>query len=468
MSKFPSPHRSGDTPIFGGTRLLAAAVGLAIACCGISGCATVRRAREAQDAAQVPPGERTVTAAELNLSSNSLLTLDAALQIALDYHPSVTQARQNLIAAAAQVQQARAAYLPAVDASAGYRRATANSQGANGSNHSRDLYSGALDLNLLLYDFGKSPAIVRQAYARQLAAEETLRATRNNVIFVVRTTFFNLSKAQELVQVADQAVHQFQAHLDQVRAFAEVGRRTRYDVTKAEVDLGNAQLALISANNGVANARAALHRSLGLAEEPGYRIGAPPPPEDIARPIDELMAMARQHHPELWALKAQERVASAVVDEQIAALYPALNLQGQYGVSGSQLPLVWNWSAALQSAVQLFSGWRNTAAIDDAVAQLRAARSRVADREQLIYVDLSTALSQLSSARQSLDLTALIVRQAQESVDLIKERYRLGQASAVDVTDAEVALTRARADGVQARFDYHTAIAQIKHAIGEA
>jgi outer membrane protein len=286
------------------------------------------------------------------------------------------------------------------------------------------------------------------------------------VAYGVRTAFFDLARAQELRQVAEDAVRQYQAHLEQVKAYAEVGRRIRYDVTKAEVVLGNAQLNQISAANAVATARAVLNRSLGLAEEPGYRLGAS---EDLplAGDADALMAAARERHPALRALRAQETFASAAVDETIADLYPSLRLTGQYGASGSRFPLIGNWWGAAQSAWSAFTGWRKTGRVDETAAQLRTARAATASREQQIHLEIRSALSQLDSARQRRQLSDLIVREAQESLNLVSERYRVGQASAVDVTDAQVALTQAQGDRVRARFDCQTAVAQLKHAIGE-
>ncbi len=431
-----------------------------------AGCATIRRARDAQRHDGAPAGERTVRAVEIGLASNTVLSLNDAVQIALSNHPAVTQARQALAAAVAEVGQTRASYRPAVDAGAGYRRATSNSQADRGSHDTSEAYSASLGLDLLLYDFGKTPALVRKACLSALAADESLRTVRNDTAYAVRTAFFALMRAEALLQVSEEAVRQYEEHLKQVRAFAEVGRRIRYDVTKAEVDLGNAQLDLINARNGLATARATLNRSMGLAEEPGYRLGESPLPE-ITGGLDFLMTMARERHPELRALRAQEQVASAAVDAAIADLYPSLNLHGEYALTGSQLPLVWNWSGAIQSAMALFSGGRKTAAIDAATAQLRAARSRVADREQQIYLDLTGALAQLSGARQRVSLTGLIVQQAQESLSLVTERYRLGQASSVELTDAQVAAISARSDEVKARFDYRTALAQVLHAVGE-
>ncbi|OGV41988.1 MAG: hypothetical protein A2X46_13270 [Lentisphaerae bacterium GWF2_57_35] len=431
-----------------------------------TGCATVRRAREVQADRNPPPGERTVSAAEVGLTSNSTLNLQEALRIALTYQPVVAQAQQNLAAASAQLRQSRSAYAPTVDARAGYQRGTSNTGLEPANNDSKNSYSGSIGLDWLVYDFGKTPAVVRQAYARQSAAAASLKAARNNAAFNVRTAFFALRQNEELLAVAHEAERQFRQHLEQVTAFMEVGRRTQYDVTKAEVDLGNAQLELIFARNAVKTARAGLNRSLGLAEDPGYRLGEL---MDMASStnLTELMTLARQQQPELLVLKAQERVAFAAVDEAIANLYPSLSLQAQYGGSGSQFPLVWNWWGALQSAVPLFSGRAKTGRIDESVAQLRAARAQTADREQQIYQDLENSLSGLHSALQRQALTELILRQAQESLDLISEQYRIGRASSVDVTDAQVAWARAKADQVKARFEHLTAVAQIWNTVGE-
>ena len=391
-----------------GRRAIAAAAALLVLIG--AGCTSVRQARQAQKASSIPPGERTLTAAEIGLNSNSVLTLDEALRIALAYHPSIAQASQSVVAASAQLRQARAGYGPSVDGSASYGRSTSNAKGTPASSKSSESYRGGIGLDMLIYDFGKTPAAVRQARLRQLAAECSLQAARNDVAYNTRTAFFNLGKAQELLQVAEEAVRQYSAHLEQVRTFAEMGRLTRYDVTKSDVDLGNARLSLITAQADLTSAHAALNRSLGLAEEPGYRI-AISSFEEISANTDDLMAAARKKHPELLALQAQELAASASVDATIAELYPALKLQAEYALSGAAFPLIWNWSGVLQAAFPLFSAGRKTAAIDESVTQLRTARARTADREQQIRVDLAGAVSQLDSARQRMELTALIARQ---------------------------------------------------------
>ena len=187
-----------------------------------------------------------------------------------------------------------------------------------------------------------------------------------------------------------------------------------------------------------------MNRSLGLAEDPGYAIrGAAI--ETVAADEAALRAAAFRNHPGLLALRAQERLAFAAVDAAVSDRYPSLGLQAQWGGAGGAFPLVWNGMAALQAAVQLFSAGLKDGRIDQSVADLRAARARVADMEQQLHLDLTSALNALDSARQRVTLTELTARQAAENLALVNERYRIGLASSVELTDAQVALTGAQA-----------------------
>lgn len=431
------------------------------------GCATVRQAREVQRGANTPPGERTLRASEVGLATNGVLTLDEALRVALAYHPSMAVASQSVASARAGLRQSAAGRWPSVDAEAAYERSTDNTATSGSRSSASDgEFSGSLAIDWTLFDFGKTPAIVRQAYARVIAAEEERRSARVTVAYDVRTAFYRLCRVRELTQVAEEAVRQYRTHLEQVRAFLAVGRRTGYDVTKAEVDLGNAELDLLNARNELRTSRAGLNRNLGLAEDPEY---APLTGEAIAftNALAELAERARVRHPDLRARRAAEAESSAALDEAIADLYPSLTLRAEYAASGSRFPLLWNWSAGLHSVLSVFNAGSRKARVEQAVAGLRAARARVADREQQLHLDLSRALSQLEYARQRQSLTDLIVRQAREGLELVNERYRVGGASSLELTDAQVALTRAQADQVNARFDYEAALAEIRLAMGE-
>jgi len=442
-------------------------IGLAVSFAVVCGCKTVKQARQAQTEADRVRGEVTVRAEDAGLGDSHPLFLTNFEQIALLYHPSILQAQQAVESARLQCRMTHAGRLPQLDASAAYRRTTQNVAGRSSSTEMQGSRSGSLGLDLLLFDFGKLDAQEKQAIESLIAAEEQLRATELDVVYAVRTAYFELQRNIELYRVARESERQYAEHLDEARVMVQVGTRRQYDATKAEVDWGNAVLEVITASNTLVTARAQLNRNLGLAEYPAYTIASdemPPRPETNA---PALMLLASANDPSLAVLHARARAASSYVNQTIAELYPDLSLSSSLSASGRDFPLVWNFSWALNAAQNLFDGHRKTDKIRDAVAQLRVARSRVANAEQTLYLDLISAWATYQSAKKRLETAQMVEHQATENRDIVNEQYRVGVSSAIERTDAQVTLTQAQADVVKARCDIQTAQAHIVRLIGE-
>ncbi|MDD4020047.1 MAG: TolC family protein [Kiritimatiellae bacterium] len=431
----------------------------------IVGCSTVKKARQAQTGTNRSPGETIASAAQIGFPPGGRYALTNFEAVARTHHPSLFQARQNVESARLQYRMTHSSRLPQITASGTYNRSTQNAR-RDTSTGMRGSWGGSLGLDLLLYDFGKLDAGERQALESLIAAEEQLRETGLDVAYNVRAAFFEYHRSDELVRVAVESERQYAQHLEEARVMVEVGTRRRYDVTKAEVDLGNARLTLITTSNALINARAELNRSLGLAEQTAFDVGdgfLPPHPGSA----DTLMTTARDNAPALAVLRARERAASAYVDQTIADLYPDLSLGANGDLSGRGFPLLWNFSWALRLTQNLFDGHRKTARIDEAVTQLRTARSRVADAEQTLYQNLVNAVAELESANKRLETSQLVRRQTEENLAIVNEQYRVGVSSSIERTDAQVALTQAQADVVRARYDGQVACARIARLTGE-
>ena len=437
---------------------------LLAACCG---CETVKLARHAQSETDRLAGETTVTAAAAGLREGETYALYDLESIALMYHPALLQARQEVESARLQCQMTHSGRLPQVGAGAGYNRSTQNSEGRSSSTEMRGSRSGSIDFDLLLYDFGRLDAEERQALEALIAAEEQLRTTELATVYSVRAAFFELHRNVELYNVARETQKQYAEHLEEARVMVQVGTRRQYDATKAEVDWGNAALDVITVSNAIVTTRAQLNRAIGLAEFPSYAISAdvmPPRPEPE---ISELMDLAREKNPSLSVLRARKRAASSYVDQTIAELYPDLSLGSSLDLSGRDFPVIWNFSWALRLAQDLFTGYRKTDRIREAVSQLRIARAREADAEQALYLDLINALAQHKSAQKRLEISQMVERQATENRDIVNEQYRVGVSSSIERTDAQVAVTQAQADVVRARYDEQASRAEIARLTGE-
>ncbi len=439
----------------------AALATLALAAPLLAGCADIRAAREAQDPASAGPGERTVAAEEIGLGPGSTLTLERGLELTIQYNPSVALARRSVDAARARLRQAKSGFYPQVSAGGG-----ADASGRKGVHGVDESFSASASADILLYDFGRTDALHRQAALNLAAAGMDFRNAEIEAAFAFRQAFYDVLKQIELVGIAEQTVRQFEKRLEQVRSFVEVGTRVKYDLTKAQVDLGNAQLGLVRARTALAVQQAVLGNTLGLAQVPAYALEKPAEAEEAAPAAEALMGTARQNHPRLLAQAVRVRAASAAVDAAVADLFPELGLRGSISASGAMTPVDWAWSAGPALNWLVFGGWARLGQVNESVAGLQASRASRAQAEQEVFLDIQRALAAREDARQSHAILALTVRQAEENLDLVEGRYAAGKASSVEVTDAQVTLATTRGQKVQAEYDARIAAAQLKRAAG--
>lgn len=446
-------------------RTSTALVSLALAL--ISGCRVVHEARLVQQGDNPHPGEIVVSSSDMGLNTSAACSLSNLVATALLYHPSIVQARHAVEAARLQCNIVRADYIPQISASGSYSRSTRNVRGRSTSSKTQGNWSGRVGLDFLLYDFGRLAARDQQSLSHLLAAEEQLRNQEIEVAYNIRNAFFEQHRTTELLRVAEESLQLYAEHLEEARTMVEVGTRRQYDYTKAEVDWGNATLEVITSSNNLINAHAQLARHLGLTEYLPLELTPDllPPPDSIDP--DELLAQARLNSPALAILHAQEQASSAALDEAIAALYPELKLGGDFTASGRDFPLTPNFSGAVNLLQTLFDGPRRADRIRIAVTDLRTARARIADAEQELFLSLVNAVSHYQSASQRLETAHLIARQAAENSELVNEQFRVGLSSSIERTDAQVAVTRAQADLVRARYDAQTAQALISRLIGK-
>ncbi len=428
-------------------------------------CESVKRARYAQSLSDRLPGETMTTAAQLGLDASHEFTLPELERMACIWHPALLKARQAVESARQECRMTHAGRLLQLNANGAYTRQTQNSEFQRKSATTEGSWNARLGLDLLLYDFGRLDAAEKQAFNLLVAAEAQLQDVTMEVIYHLRTAFFEQHRSHHLLQVALESERQYALHLEEARTMVEVGTRRPYDATKAEVDWGNARLEIVTASNALTVAHARLNRALGLAENPVYRLSDATLPDPAATP-DMLLAQARDNAPSLAVLHARARAASAYVDQTVAELYPELSLGASLDYSARHFPLVWNFSWGPRLIQNLFDGHRKTARIDAAVTQLRSARAEIVDAEQTLYLALVSSEAEVQSERKRAEIARLIRKQAEDSLAIVNEQYRVGLSSSIERTDAQVTLTEAQASVIRAEYDEQTAIARLLRQIG--
>lgn len=435
------------------------AVGATIA----SGCSTVQKAREAQDDANRLNGERVMTFAETGLDASAPCTLEQLEAAALMASPTMLQASQAVVLAQLAVRDIDSTLIPTLDASIGYTYSGTDVSG-DWENVDGPIASGSI--NWLLYDFGKTSAASAQALANLTSAEHKLRTAANATRYGVRRACFALCRAEELQKVAEESTAAYAEHLKQMQDRFEVGAVNSYAVTKAKVDFSDAKLSLVTASNAVKTARTGLNASLALIDAPELKLAEPVIANYTEKTVAELMEIAYTNAPTLASLRFQAEGAKHYVDKTIADLYPNLGINLKYDASYDE-----DWISQLVGTAALtesiFSAGRKRRAIEAAVAQLRIARSAVAAEELALFNQLTAAHLDATRATDQLNVARESSQLAQENYDIVAARYEVGDASELERTDAQVALTGAKAAEVSAQYDYYDAQVKIANLIGE-
>ena len=443
-------------------------ISLLLALC-LCGCATIREARSIQHNNDSLSRERTPTAAELGLGDGHTLRLDELESLALDHHPSVRQAASSLASAYLAVKTLKADFLPTVSGNVSYQRATRNQDRHQQDAGTDGSWNASLSLELMLYDFGKTDLRCKEAIEQYNAARHDVAAAQNSVVYDVRTAYFALLRAMALAKTTRKTADQYKEHLEHIQIKHDIGASTPYELTKAQVDYSNALLAVNSSANSVQTSWATLAEALGLAEIISFPLAADVLPEYDLDPAAD-MALARQHEPGLAALTARAAATSIYIDQMIAELYPtvSLNFASTLGGQSTSLPWLWNFSGASSVAQTLFQGGQKLNAIKDATHQLQAARAAVALYEQNLYKQIRQATLNAGLARQQLQVSDELARQAKEYLDIVNEQFSVGKATALERTDAQVAYSDAQTKAISATYDYQDALAVIAKLTGNA
>jgi outer membrane protein len=398
------------------------------------------------------------------IGKGETLDLQRCVAIAMERHPAILAAANTIRAGESKVGQARSGYYPQLNGAAGYSRTDPMST-ATGQIY--DSYSSSVSLSQNLYDFGKTSTQVKIQELNRDSSRSDLENVRTQVIFGVKQAYWGLLQTGRNRDVAREVVGQFEQHLDQARGFFEIGTKPKFDVTKAEVDLSNAKLNLIKAENAFRLARVSLNNAFGLPEAPDYEVADQLSFQRAEVDLEGAIQKAYDRRPDLLAITVKKESLGQTIELARKGYYPSVSGNASYGWGGDNFPLDRGWSFGAQLNIPLFSGFSTKYQIEEARANLDVLAANETLLRQTIYQDVKQAWLNLDEAASRIVTAELSVRQATENLDLANGRYASGVGSPIEVTDALVAASNAKTAQISALYDYKLAQASLEKATGE-
>jgi outer membrane protein len=405
----------------------------------------------------------------------TLLTRQQAEQIALANNPRIRISQLIARMQHQAVRERRSDQLPNLSGNITAVTANTGSRISSGYLTASSLLEHAgmgVQLNQLITDFGRTRNLVASAQLQEKARAADAEASRQDIVLATDQVFFAVIEAQETLQVALQTVSARQTLTDQVSALTSSKLRSDLDLSFAQVNLSQAKLLQLNAQNNLDAAKAALSAVLGYDRQMNFQLvdddkeSLPPLPASS----EALIAQAMQNRPDLQSLQFNELAArkfSKAQHEQLLPTISALGVAGDTPVGSSQY-FNSNWYGAVGGnvSIPIFNGFRFSAQASQAALQAQAAAEQTRALRELVVRDVQTAWLNANTALQRVTVTAELLKEANTALDLAKTRYDLGLSSIVELSQAELQQTEAAIGNANARSQYNFAIATINFQTG--
>lgn len=415
------------------------------------------------------------------------LTVAEALDLARQNNVAYRQAQIQRGPAGVAVRSAYGDFIPQFTASGSAmysgdgRTIVAGRPVGNPANWSSN-YS--LDLNLTIS--GATLFNPGQATASREAADADIEAARITMLADVATQYLNGLQAAANVEVARQQLQRNSDFLTLSQARNRVGQASLFDVRQAEVTYNNSEVDLLRTLQQEQEAKLELYRRIGMTPPTDVKAIALTDTFPTREPFYDVPALIReaeQANPQLVALRARENAAGASVKSAKSQFFPSLNFFAQkagltidfpddagpgavptgnfpFGFEGQ--PVV----AGVGISLPIFTGFQRDLQVSQANATQRDLREQLRQQELNIGAQVQSRTIAVETSWQAIAVQDRSRAAARDQHKLAEERYRLGNGTALEVSDALNAVTAADAAYVNAIYDYHRAVVALMATVG--
>ncbi len=395
-----------------------------------------------------------------------------AIEAALDNNPTVLRFKERVLEARGQADLRRGALLPTLSGTVSQFSRTFNlgafgipGGGVVGPFNPFDARASLVQsiFNLSLIDRW------RAGRAGIEVAELDAEATRRDTMATVGLLYVEALRAAAAVKASEANLELNQQLLRLAQDRKAAGMATGLDVTRAQVQLENEKQRLLIAHNQRGRTKLNLIRAIGidfdvelvLTDELKLVEVEPQTPH-------EALLAARENRVELKAQAQRQKLANLTLSSIHSERIPSVRFDGDYGFIGlgpdEALP---TRNVGVTLSVPIFDGGQREARISESRSQLRQEDIRMKDLAAQITLEVRDALLTLSSTRQQVLVAQEGLRLALRELELSRERFAVGVANNVEVTNAQASLARARDNVIEALANFNAARINLARAKGE-
>ena len=397
------------------------------------------------------------------------ITVKDAEALALKNNPAISVARLSALAVHQVTREVRSNLWPSAYANLTGVDAQENSRISAGALNNPIIYERAAagaTVSQLITDFGHTTNLVASARLHEKAEDQNALATKEEILLAVDQAFYEALQSAAVLKVADQTVASRQMLSDQVQALTNSKLKSALDLSFANVNLAQAKLLQLDAQNNNKAAMASLSAILGFNTLQNFELledtspFTQPPPS-----ADELIAEAFSQRPEILALEFESESAAKLHNAERDALLPTISALGAVGEAPVRNDHLSSWYGAVGVNVRIpvFNGFLYTARTHEADLRAQAANERLVDLRNRISRDVRTSWLNANTNYERVSVSQQLLDQANQALNLASTRYRLGLSSIVELSQAQLQQTQAEIGSVTAGYDYRLALSILRY-----
>ncbi|MBI1875554.1 MAG: TolC family protein [Acidobacteria bacterium] len=397
-----------------------------------------------------------------------LLTLAQARRLALTRYETVQAAREQVDQARLLRQQASSAVLPHAEITSLTTRNFITTAFQFGDRRIDVLpgfdYNIALTISQPIFAGLRDRKVRDQANLGIDVAGRQLELTAQDAALEATRAYYQLLSAEENVEISRRAVAVAEETLRVADSLYRAGEAVETAVLRARVAGSEARRELLQAENGRTLAQQGLSLLIGATD--AFIVARPPRPTEDGQPLEALVAIGVKSRADMKALNLQHQVAELEIEKRRGQHFPVISAEGSYVRRRASFPSNQLSSVQVRATWTLFDGGRTGIDVAAARSQLR----QIDDRRELlrkqIEQQIRAAYLTIDTLGASADMLTAQVEFARKNAESTARAYRAGEATDLDVMEANQVLTRSERQLSVTAFSLDVARYELQRAVG--
>jgi outer membrane protein TolC len=394
-----------------------------------------------------------------------IMGLEQCIETGLLNNPQFLSSEILLEKTRAAIEESKSGFYPQVMFTSG---ASNNSRENNSINYNN--YSAGVSMSYNIFQGYKTKSQAALAQDNYLASENQHLANRQNLIFSIIQSYYRTLQAERILKSSEEAVKRSTLHLDYARAKQQAGMATKSDVLKSEVELSNAEIARITAENYLLTIRGTLNLLIGLPSDNETQII-----DDLSEgkdisglSYDSLLLAGLNSRPEIARFSSLLNAQSNKIQIARSGSAPSLSTEANFNYAGTALSsLQNNWIIGMTLSVPLFKGFYNRSRVTQEKLALTGLEKDLDQLKQEVGQEIWNSWLAVRESAERIGASLKAEESARENLELAEGEYREGVGSILQLTDAQYTYVTALQSHVQSLADFKISFAELERMTGK-